>query len=56
LAEDFQQLAQFIADVIGKDKSVKDEVSAFRRRFLDMHYCFSGEEFEDLMQKLHQMI
>ena len=55
-AEDFQQLAQFIADVIRKDKSVKDEVRTFRKRFLDMHYCFSGEEFEDLIQNLHQMI
>ena len=56
IAEDFQQLAQFIADVIRKDKSVKEEVRAFRNRFLDMHYCFSDEEYEDLMQNLHQMI
>jgi aminomethyltransferase len=55
-ADDFQQLAQLIADVVAKGKNVKDEVSAFRKRFLDMHYCFSGEEFEDLVQKLHQMV
>jgi aminomethyltransferase len=54
--EDFQQLAQYIADVIRKDKSVKDEVRTFRKRFLDMHYCFSGKEYEDLMQKLHQIL
>ena len=56
IAEDFRQLAQFIADVVEKGKNVKDEVRAFRNRFRDMHYCFSGEEYEGLMQKLHQLI
>jgi aminomethyltransferase len=56
IAEDFQELAQFMADVIRKDKSVKDEVRTFRKRFLDMKYCFSGEQFEGFVQKLHQLV
>lgn len=52
----FSELAQFIHDVIIRGKSVKDEVKVFRKRFLDMKYCFSGDEFNDLIQKLHQMI
>ena len=52
---DFKQLAQYIADVIFKDNNVKQEVSSLRRRFLDMHYCFAGEEFDDLMQTLHKL-
>jgi aminomethyltransferase len=55
-AEDFQKLAQFIADVVLKNKKVKDDISAFRKRFLDMQYCFGGKEYEDLMKNLHQMI
>ena len=53
---DFKQLAQYIADVIFKDSNVKQEVSSLRRRFLDMQYCFAGEEFDDLMQSLHQLV
>jgi len=52
---DFKQLAQYIADVIFKDSNVKQEVSSLRRKFLDMQYCFVGEEFDDLMQSLHQL-
>jgi aminomethyltransferase len=53
---DFQKLAQLIADVILKDKNIKEEISALRGRFVDMKYCFSGKEYEELMQKLHQMV
>ena len=53
---DFAELAQLIADVILSAKDVKQEVRRFRQRFLDMQYCFSGEEFEDLIQELHQLI
>jgi len=52
---DFKQLAQYIADVIFKDSNVKQEVSSLRKKFLDMQYCFAGEEFDDLMQSLHQL-
>jgi aminomethyltransferase len=54
--DNFQQLAQFIADIILRNKKVKPEVSVFRQRFLDMKYCFKGAEFDDLMQTLHQSI
>jgi aminomethyltransferase len=53
--DDFRQLAQYIADVIFKDSNVKQEVSSLRSGFLDMQYCFTGEEFDDLMQSLHQL-
>ncbi|UCE54112.1 MAG: glycine cleavage system aminomethyltransferase GcvT [Desulfobacterales bacterium] len=55
-AADFQKLAQLIADVILKDKNIKEEISALRGRFVDMKYCFSGKDYEELMQKLHQMV
>jgi aminomethyltransferase len=54
--DDFQQLAQLMYDVIVKHKSVKKEVVAFRKQFLEMKYCFSGNEFDDVIQKLYQLI
>jgi aminomethyltransferase len=55
-AADFADLAQLMADVVLKNKNVKKDVMGFRKRFLEMHYCFSGNEFEDLLQKLHHTI
>ncbi|MEE9497126.1 MAG: glycine cleavage system protein T, partial [Desulfobacterales bacterium] len=55
-AADFADLSQMMADVILKDKNVKKDVMDFRKRFLEMKYCFSGDEFDDLEQKLHQSI
>ncbi len=55
-ATDFAELAQLMADVILKNKNVKKDVMDFRRRFVDMQYCFRGDEFDELEQKLHQLI
>jgi len=55
-AADFADLAQMMADVILKDKNVKKDVIDFRKRFLEMKYCFSGDGFDDLEQKLHQLL
>jgi glycine cleavage system T protein len=55
-AADFADLAQLMADVILKDKNVKKDVVEFRKRFLQMQYCFGGDQFDDLEQRLHQLI
>jgi len=52
----FQELAQMIDDVITRGRSVREDVSLFRKRFLEMTYCFKGDEFDDLLQKLHNAI
>jgi len=54
--KDFQKLAQLIFDVIIGNKFVKEEVKSFRENFLEMQFCFSGNEFDQLMQKLHELI
>jgi aminomethyltransferase len=53
---DFSELANLMAEVILNGKTVREEVKRLRQRFLEMQYCFSGEEFEGLVQKLHQLI
>jgi aminomethyltransferase len=54
-AADFEQLAQLMADVILKDQNVKKEVMDFRKNFVEIQYCFSGDEFDELEQELHQL-
>ena len=54
--EDFKRLAGYIHEVVVAGKSPKEEVTAFRKQFLTMKYCFSGREFEPLLEKLHRMI
>jgi aminomethyltransferase len=53
---DFGDLAQLMSDVIRNGKTVKEEVRRFRQRFLDMQYCFRGDEFDGLVEKLHQLV
>jgi len=49
----FQTLAQLFCDVIKKDIFVKDQVVALRQKFLNMQYCFTEQQFEEQVQKLH---
>lgn len=54
--KDFQELAQLILDVVVGAKNVKEKVAEFRACFTDMRYCFAGEEFDAVMEKLHRLI
>jgi aminomethyltransferase len=54
-AGDFQLLAEWIKAVIVEGKDVKADIIAFRKRFLDMRYCFSGDEVDELVRQLHDM-
>ncbi len=53
---DFRELAQYLRDVIVDNLNVKDRVAAFRKRFLDMRYCFGGQEIEERLQELHELL
>ena len=53
---DFQELAQLIADVVLKDAKVNDRVKAFRSKFLDLQFCFHNGEYDELLQRLHKTI
>jgi aminomethyltransferase len=55
-AGDFQQLAQLMADVILKGKNVKQDVRTLRQGFLEMKYCFAGDEFDNLVEDLHRLV
>lgn len=53
---DFGKLAQLMADVILKGQNVADAVRTLRRDFREMQYCFSGGDFDDLLNRLHQLV
>jgi aminomethyltransferase len=54
--KDFKKLAELIRQVVIEAKNVKEEAASFRSRFTDMRYCFSGDEFDVIMEKLHRLI
>jgi len=54
--EDFRTLAQYMADIIVKQKSIAPEVKDFRQRFLKMKYCFSDDEMDGLVQQLTELV
>ena len=53
---DFGPAAEMMADVVMRGRSVKDAVKAFRQKFLDLKFCFTGQEIESRLAKLHRLI
>jgi aminomethyltransferase len=50
--EDFEELADYIGQVILHDRSLASEVAQYRKRFTEMKYCLSAEEAAPLIEKL----
>jgi glycine/serine hydroxymethyltransferase len=50
--KDFEQLSEFVADVLIKKVDVKEQVKQFRQQFLDMHYCLPLDQAADLAAKI----
>jgi aminomethyltransferase len=55
-AKDFGKLAQLMYEIIIHNKNMKKEVALFRKEFQTMRYCFSGAEYETLLQQLHTFL
>lgn len=47
--EDFARLAHLIADCVLHNANVKDEVAKLRAEHLEMKYCFSDKDTEELL-------
>ena len=54
--QDFNYLAELIQAVIVRGKNVKQRVTNYRKRFLNMQYCFSQHDFAKAMRKLYRLI
>jgi aminomethyltransferase len=55
-SEDFGELAELIRDVIVDQSTVKPRVSELRKRFLEMRYCFTADEFGKRLGELHNLV
>ena len=54
--KDFEQLSGFVADVIVRNKKVKEEAKKFRENFLQMKYCLSPQEALPIAAKIIKSI
>ena len=54
--DDFRALAQLIHDVVTNEANVADQVKELRERFCELQFCFSGDEYADVMERLHGLL
>ncbi|MBW1726636.1 MAG: glycine cleavage system aminomethyltransferase GcvT [Deltaproteobacteria bacterium] len=54
--EDFHDLAVLVHDVVKKNSDVSDKVKKLRERFGKLQFCFRGDEYNDVLQKLHELL
>ncbi len=50
--KDFQILAVLMADLIQNRSTIKDEIIKFRNQFIDMQYCFTEADVQDIVPSL----
>ena len=54
--DDFRTLAVLIHDVVQNNTDVTDQVKALREQFYELRFCFRGNEYNDVLQKLHELL
>jgi aminomethyltransferase len=52
----FRALAELIKEVVLNDASIKDQVRALREPFCELQFCFRGDEYADILKKLHELL
>ncbi len=54
--DDFRVLALLVHDVVINEAKVTDQVKELRKRFSELQFCFRGEEYADVLQRLHELL
>ena len=54
--EDFQALAELMHDAVVNNRNIKDKVTALRKRFRRLGFCFTGEQMDEAVQELHKLV
>jgi aminomethyltransferase len=54
--KDMETLAGLIKAVLVEGKNVAEEVARFRADFLQLQFCFSGQDIEEKIAELHRLI
>ncbi|WP_094604898.1 Aminomethyltransferase [Sporomusa silvacetica DSM 10669] len=50
--KEFEQTAEYIADIVLKNKNIKEEVAKLRGNFTDLKYCFTDEDITKSLENL----
>jgi len=54
--KDFAALASLMKEVVFEGAGVIDQIKALREPFRELRFCFTGNEYADLVQGLHGLI
>ncbi len=54
--DDFGVLAELVKEVVVNDANVAGQVKALREPFCELQFCFCGDEYDDVLQKLHDLL
>ena len=54
--DDFSKLAELMRDVVMENAVVIDQVTALREQFCELQFCFRGDEYSGMLQKLHELL
>jgi aminomethyltransferase len=54
--KDFQLLASLIQEVVINNANVVDNVKKLREKYSTLKFCFSNNEYDELLQKLHELL
>jgi aminomethyltransferase len=49
---DFEEFAALFAAAVREEKGVGERVAAFRHRFQEMRFCFTGDDIGPLQERL----
>ena len=55
-AGEFSRLAELMADVILRDADATGAVVALREPFRELGYCFTGDEYAEVLEELHGLL
>ncbi len=50
--DDFRDLAMLVCEAVVKHARVVDQVRSLRARFCELQFCFKGEEYRDILDRL----
>jgi aminomethyltransferase len=54
--EDFRTLAHLMKEIIVDGVDLAERVKALREQFRELRFCFTGDEYADLVESLHKLI
>jgi aminomethyltransferase len=54
--KEFRLLAELIQEIISKGSDVREQVRKLRKPFCELQFCFRGDDYADILEKLHRLL